>query len=127
MLHEHRTSPIFYSEGRTPRCRFEVQWNVLPFYHLILPSKAQCLVNASVQQAATGTAGPSEDASVPADPAQPTCALSGERFDSAWDDATNGWRYLGAAALDAEQAERCKTYLNQHTDICTGPRHSMPM
>ena len=52
-----------------------------------------------------------EEASVPADPSQPTCALSGERFDSFWDDATNGWRYKGATALDAEQAARYRSAL----------------
>lgn len=43
---------------------------------------------------------------MPADPNQPTCALSGERFDTFWDDATSNWRYRDATALDAIQAEK---------------------
>ena len=48
---------------------------------------------------------------MPADPEQPTCALSGEKFDSFWDDARNEWRYQGAVALTAEQAQRCAVTL----------------
>ena len=56
---------------------------------------------------------------MPADPSQPICALSGERFDSFWDDASNGWRYKGATALDAEQAARYRSALiaPQHLTI----------
>lgn len=45
-----------------------------------------------------------EDMSVPVDDAQPTCALSGERFETFWDDASEEWRYRDAVRLDAEQA-----------------------
>ena len=44
---------------------------------------------------------------MPADPEQPNCGISGESFDSFWDDATNGWRYRDATAVNAEQAARC--------------------
>jgi len=44
---------------------------------------------------------------VPADDAQPECALSGERFEVCWDDADGQWRFRGAVRLDADQAARC--------------------
>ncbi|CAL8463693.1 g3227 [Coccomyxa elongata] len=47
-----------------------------------------------------------EAMSVPVDDAQPTCALSGERFETFWDDASEEWRYRDAVRLDAEQAAR---------------------
>ena len=47
-----------------------------------------------------------EEVSVPADPDQTHCALSGEKFDSFWDDSRNEWRYQGTVALTAEQASR---------------------
>lgn len=43
---------------------------------------------------------------MPADDAQPACALSGERFDTFWDDAREEWRYRDAVSLTAEQAAR---------------------
>ena len=53
---------------------------------------------------------------MPADPAQPNCAISGEQFESIWDDATNGWRYKGAVALDAQQAEQCAPFYATELD-----------
>ncbi|KAK9917508.1 hypothetical protein WJX75_005138 [Coccomyxa subellipsoidea] len=47
-----------------------------------------------------------EAMSVPVDDAQPNCALSGERFETFWDDASEEWRYRDAMRLDAEQAAR---------------------
>ena len=47
-----------------------------------------------------------EEVSVPADDSQPVCALSGERFDTFWDDAREEWRYRDAVSLTAEQAAR---------------------
>ena len=47
-----------------------------------------------------------EAMSVPVDDAQPACALSGERFETFWDDASEEWRYRDAVRLDAEQAAR---------------------
>ena len=44
---------------------------------------------------------------MPADDDQPACALSGERFDTFWDDAEGQWCFRGAVRLDAEQAARC--------------------
>ena len=43
---------------------------------------------------------------MPADDSQPVCALSGERFDTFWDDAREEWRYRDAESLTAEQAAR---------------------
>ena len=57
-------------------------------------------------QGTTRDASETEITSAPADPDQPTCALSGERFDSFWDDATNEWRFQGAVALTEDQAAR---------------------
>ncbi len=47
-----------------------------------------------------------EATSVPVDDAQPNCALSGERFETFWDDASDEWRYKDALRLDADQAAR---------------------
>ena len=47
-----------------------------------------------------------EEVSVPADESQPNCALSGEKFEMLWDEENQQWRYKGAKALDAEEAER---------------------
>ena len=47
-----------------------------------------------------------QEVSVPADDSQPVCALSGERFDTFWDDAREEWRYRDAISLTAEQAAR---------------------
>ena len=47
-----------------------------------------------------------QEVSVPADDSQPVCALSGERFDTFWDDAREEWRYRDAVSLTAEQAAR---------------------
>ena len=55
---------------------------------------------------------------MPADPSQPACGISGERFDTFWDDATNSWRYHDAASLDAEQAEKCAP--NSIFGLCFG-------
>lgn len=44
--------------------------------------------------------------SVPVDDAQPNCALSGERFETFWDDASEEWRYRDAVRMDAAQAAR---------------------
>ena len=50
--------------------------------------------------------GPKQEASIPADTSQPVCALSGERFDTFWDDAHEEWRFRDAVRLTAEQAAR---------------------
>lgn len=47
-----------------------------------------------------------QDVSVPADDSQPVCALSGERFDTFWDDTHEEWRFRDAVRLTAEQAAR---------------------
>ena len=44
--------------------------------------------------------------SVPADETQQICALSGERFETFWDDGLQQWRYRDAVLLDAEAATR---------------------
>ena len=49
-----------------------------------------------------------QEVSIPADDSQPVCALSGERFDTFWDDAAEEWRFRGALRLTAEQAARCR-------------------
>lgn len=59
-----------------------------------------------------------KDVSVPADDSQPVCALSGERFETFWDDVTEQWCYRDAVRLDAEQAARCEL-LHQHCQDCT--------
>ncbi len=48
-----------------------------------------------------------QEVSIPADDSQPVCALSGERFDTFWDDAHEEWRFRDAVRLNAEQAARC--------------------
>ena len=48
-----------------------------------------------------------EAASVPADDSQPACALSGERFETFWDNGREEWRFRDAVRLDAAQAARC--------------------
>ena len=48
-----------------------------------------------------------QEVSIPADDSQPVCALSGERFDTFWDDAHEEWRFRDAVRLSAEQAARC--------------------
>lgn len=58
-------------------------------------------------QEAEAEAARAPEPSVPADDEQPACALSGERFDTFWDDAEGQWRFRGAVRLDAEQAARC--------------------
>lgn len=62
--------------------------------------------------------GPKQEVSVPADTAQPVCALSGERFDTFWDDAHEEWRFRDAVRLTAEQAARqalsCDRYYCLH-------------
>lgn len=45
--------------------------------------------------------------SIPADNSQPACALSGERFETFWDDAHEEWRFRDAVRLTPEQAARC--------------------
>ncbi|CAK0785565.1 hypothetical protein CVIRNUC_008775 [Coccomyxa viridis] len=47
-----------------------------------------------------------QEVSIPADDSQPVCALSGERFDTFWDDAHEEWRFRDAVRLNAEQAAR---------------------
>lgn len=44
--------------------------------------------------------------SEPADDQQPTCGLSGERFETFWDDELEQWRYKGAKRLTGDEAER---------------------
>ena len=42
-----------------------------------------------------------------ADDSQPECALSGEAFETFWDDAAEEWRFRDAVRLSARQAARC--------------------
>lgn len=49
-----------------------------------------------------------QEVSIPADDSQPVCALSGERFDTFWDDTAEEWRFRDAVRLSAEQAARCR-------------------
>ena len=44
---------------------------------------------------------------MPADDSQPACALSGERFETFWDDGREEWRFRDAVRLDAAHAARC--------------------
>ena len=72
---------------------------------------------------------------MPADDSQPACALSGERFDTFWDDAREEWRYRDAVLLSAEQAARwnlpllaplplyCSLLLEFKVKLCTRPCH----
>ena len=41
-----------------------------------------------------------ENVSVPVDESQPTCALSGEEFETFWNEAEQEWHYRGAIVLD---------------------------
>ena len=50
---------------------------------------------------------PKQAASVAADDSQPECALSGELFETFWDDAAEEWRFRDAVRLSARQAARC--------------------
>ena len=59
-----------------------------------------------LEQEAEAEAARAPEPSVPADDEQPACALSGERFDTFWDDAEGQWRFRGAVRLDADQAAR---------------------
>ena len=52
-------------------------------------------------------AAPKQVSSVPADDSQPECALSGEAFETFWDDAAEEWRFRDAMRLSARQAARC--------------------
>jgi hypothetical protein len=68
-----------------------------------------------------------KEVSVPADESQPTCALSGERFETFWDDASEQWCYRDAVRLDADQAARywhaAHTYASaESTSRSTGGR-----
>lgn len=49
---------------------------------------------------------PEAECSEPADESQPSCAISGERFEQYWDPDTQTWRYRDAKRLFGEEAER---------------------
>ncbi|KAK9836295.1 hypothetical protein WJX81_002795 [Elliptochloris bilobata] len=58
------------------------------------------------EEEAEAEAARAPEPSVPVDDEQPACALSGERFETFWDDLEGQWRYRGVVRLDAEQAAR---------------------
>ena len=70
------------------------------------PLLASAWYRSSCMLVQTKDEGPKQEVSIPADTSQPVCALSGERFDTFWDDAHEEWRFRDAVRLTAEQAAR---------------------
>ena len=50
-------------------------------------------------------------ASEPADDSQPNCGLSGEKFESFWDENHEQWRFRDAKRLTGEEAIRYLVHL----------------
>lgn len=50
--------------------------------------------------------------SVPMDESQPSCAITGEPFETTWDTKTQQWHYLNAKRVTDDEAARCVLGVN---------------